>query len=180
MQLYHYFVSQSSEFCRHNPLCCFSTSVYCCKRIFRYRISPETFGYTLVKYDCQKIYLLDNDKDHCWPRQRGHHMNTNTGMARPYTNTNMVMCPTRDRTTWLTDWLTDRPTDWPTDRPSVAKWPKLGLGSSEIWRTLQTHWPQVPVIHMNWFLTCDLLKEYDNFWYVFYRLHKTKLISSCY
>jgi hypothetical protein len=30
VQLYHYFVSQSSEFCRHNPLCCFSTSVYCC------------------------------------------------------------------------------------------------------------------------------------------------------
>jgi hypothetical protein len=27
---------------------CFSTSVYCCKRIFRYRISPETFGYTHV------------------------------------------------------------------------------------------------------------------------------------
>jgi hypothetical protein len=24
MQLYRYFVSQSSEFCRHNPLCCFS------------------------------------------------------------------------------------------------------------------------------------------------------------
>jgi len=22
MQLYRYFVSQSSEFCRHNPLCC--------------------------------------------------------------------------------------------------------------------------------------------------------------
>jgi hypothetical protein len=30
MQLYRYFVSQSSEFCRHNALCCFSTSVYCC------------------------------------------------------------------------------------------------------------------------------------------------------
>jgi len=30
VQLYHYFVSQSSEFCRHNPLCCFSTSVCCC------------------------------------------------------------------------------------------------------------------------------------------------------
>jgi len=30
MQLYRYFVSQSSEFCRHNPFCCFSTSVYCC------------------------------------------------------------------------------------------------------------------------------------------------------
>jgi len=26
--LYRYFVSQSSEFCRHNPLCCFPTSVY--------------------------------------------------------------------------------------------------------------------------------------------------------
>jgi hypothetical protein len=43
---YCYIVSQSSEFCRHNPLCCFSTSVYCCKLIFRYRLSPETFGYT--------------------------------------------------------------------------------------------------------------------------------------
>jgi len=42
------FVSQSSEFCRHNPLCCFWTSVYCCKRIFRYRLSPETFCYTVV------------------------------------------------------------------------------------------------------------------------------------
>jgi len=28
VQLYRYFPSQSSEFCRHNPLCCFSTSVY--------------------------------------------------------------------------------------------------------------------------------------------------------
>jgi len=28
--------------------CCFSTSVYCCRRIFSYRLSPETFGYTLV------------------------------------------------------------------------------------------------------------------------------------
>jgi hypothetical protein len=49
VQLYRYFVSQSSEFCRHNPLCCFSTSVYCC--LFRYRLSPETFGYTLVIMD---------------------------------------------------------------------------------------------------------------------------------
>jgi hypothetical protein len=30
VQLYRYFVSQSSEFCRRNPLCCFSTSVYRC------------------------------------------------------------------------------------------------------------------------------------------------------
>jgi hypothetical protein len=27
VQLYRYLVSQSSEFCRHNPLCCFSTCV---------------------------------------------------------------------------------------------------------------------------------------------------------
>jgi hypothetical protein len=56
MQLYRYFVSQHSEFCRHNPLCCFSTNVYCCKRTFLYRFSPETFGYTLVcsKYLGQK------------------------------------------------------------------------------------------------------------------------------
>jgi hypothetical protein len=43
-----YFVSQSSEFCRYNSLCCFSTSVYCCCCVFRYRLSPGTFGYTLV------------------------------------------------------------------------------------------------------------------------------------
>jgi len=48
VQFYRYFVSQSSEFCRHNPLCCFLTSVYCCKRIFSYRLSPEIFGYALV------------------------------------------------------------------------------------------------------------------------------------
>jgi len=48
MQLYRYFVSQSSEVCRHNPLCRFSTRVYCRKHIFRYRLSPETFGYMLV------------------------------------------------------------------------------------------------------------------------------------
>jgi len=36
MQLFRYFVSQSSEFCRHNHLCCFWTSVYCCKHTFLY------------------------------------------------------------------------------------------------------------------------------------------------
>jgi hypothetical protein len=40
---------QSSEFCRHNTLCCFSASVYFCKRIFRYLLSPETFGYIVVR-----------------------------------------------------------------------------------------------------------------------------------
>jgi hypothetical protein len=49
VQLYHYFVSKSSEFCRHNPLCCFSMCLHCCKRKFHYRLSPETFGYALVR-----------------------------------------------------------------------------------------------------------------------------------
>jgi len=30
----------------HNPLCCFSTSVYC--YLFHYWLSPETFGYILA------------------------------------------------------------------------------------------------------------------------------------
>jgi hypothetical protein len=51
------FVSRSSEFCFHNTLCCFSTSVYCCccccrrrrrRRCCLFRFSPETFAYTLV------------------------------------------------------------------------------------------------------------------------------------
>jgi len=48
MQLYPYFMSQFSEFCRHNSLCCFSTSVYFCCCLFRYWFNPETFGYSLV------------------------------------------------------------------------------------------------------------------------------------
>jgi hypothetical protein len=46
-----YFVSQSSEFCRQNPLCCFSRSAYCSSCLFCYLLSPETFGYTLVLLD---------------------------------------------------------------------------------------------------------------------------------
>jgi len=49
-------LSQSSEFCRHHPLCCFSTSVYCCKRIFCYdsvRKLLDTPSYVLsVLYRC--------------------------------------------------------------------------------------------------------------------------------
>jgi len=41
-------VTQSSQFCLHNPLYCFSTSNTKGKLIFRYRLNPETFGYTLV------------------------------------------------------------------------------------------------------------------------------------
>jgi hypothetical protein len=37
VQLHHYFVSQSSEFCRHNPLCCLSTNNNTKgKRVFRH------------------------------------------------------------------------------------------------------------------------------------------------
>jgi len=48
VQLYRHSVSQSSGCCHQDPLYCFSTSVYCCKCIFHYRLSLETFGYTLV------------------------------------------------------------------------------------------------------------------------------------
>jgi hypothetical protein len=36
VQLYRHFMSQSSEFCRHKPLWCLPTSVYCCCCLFRY------------------------------------------------------------------------------------------------------------------------------------------------
>jgi len=42
-------MSQSSKFGRHNPSCCFSTSNTKGKRTFHYRLSSETFGYTLVR-----------------------------------------------------------------------------------------------------------------------------------
>jgi hypothetical protein len=50
VKLYHYFVSRSSEFCLHNPLCCFST-IICCS--FCYLLSPETYGYILV---CRTVF----------------------------------------------------------------------------------------------------------------------------
>jgi hypothetical protein len=52
------FVSQSTEFCRHNPLYCFSTSVCCCCCccLFRYRFSQETCGYSLVCV-CVCVYV---------------------------------------------------------------------------------------------------------------------------
>jgi hypothetical protein len=56
VKLYRYFVNQSSEFCRHNPLCCFSTSSTKGKRIFPYQLSPKTFGYTIVR--CRTNVIL--------------------------------------------------------------------------------------------------------------------------
>jgi len=58
MQLYRYLVSQSSEFFHHNPLCCFSMSVYCYCCLFRYRLSPKTFGYTLYMIPVQAFEAL--------------------------------------------------------------------------------------------------------------------------
>jgi hypothetical protein len=52
-ELYRYFVSQSSEFCRHNPLCCFSTSVYYCKPIFFLSTQSGNFWIHLRKYIIQ-------------------------------------------------------------------------------------------------------------------------------
>jgi hypothetical protein len=63
------FFSQSSEFCRHNPLCYFSTNVCCCKRIFHYRLIPETFGYTPVKGAnsvfriCDRVHIFVNSSN---------------------------------------------------------------------------------------------------------------------
>jgi len=48
--------SQSGEFCRHNPLRCFLTSVYCCSCLFLYQLNPETSGYTLVYVLCEKVF----------------------------------------------------------------------------------------------------------------------------
>jgi predicted secreted protein len=54
-------VSQSSEFCRHNTLCCFSTSICC----LCHRVSPETFGYTLVSslYDIEEGMEISSPTD---------------------------------------------------------------------------------------------------------------------
>jgi hypothetical protein len=57
-QFCRYFVRQCSEFCSHNPLCCFWTSNTKGKRIFRYRLSPKTFGYTLAFFNNFKQNLM--------------------------------------------------------------------------------------------------------------------------
>jgi hypothetical protein len=51
-------VSQSSEFCRHNLLKGTVTSSTKGERIFRYGLSPETFGYYLcITYAAGKALL---------------------------------------------------------------------------------------------------------------------------
>jgi hypothetical protein len=77
------FMRQSSEFCHRNPLYCFSTRVYCYCYLFRYRLSPETFGYTHIwpesaspKYPSNKVkgeVFPGLSKQHamkmCWGRR---------------------------------------------------------------------------------------------------------------
>jgi hypothetical protein len=55
VQFYRYFVSQSSEFCHYNLFCWLSTSNNKDKPILRYRLSPETFGYTSYKAVTQNV-----------------------------------------------------------------------------------------------------------------------------
>jgi hypothetical protein len=67
IQLYRYFVSQSSEFFRHNPLCFFSTSVCCCKLVFRYdsvRKILVTPSYTVSSFAFDmSLYLFSSVPD---------------------------------------------------------------------------------------------------------------------
>jgi len=60
MQLHRYFMGQSSEFCCHNPLCCFLTSNTKGQHIFHYRLSPETFGYTFI-YQRLNFVIIDSN-----------------------------------------------------------------------------------------------------------------------
>jgi hypothetical protein len=70
VQLYSNFVSQSNEFCRHNPLCCFLTSVF----VISLWLSPETFGYTLVcaNQRCQKLLLSRHVTNWIWNKVKGY------------------------------------------------------------------------------------------------------------
>jgi hypothetical protein len=80
MYLYRYFMSQSSEFCRHNPLCCFSVSVYCYCCLFRYRLSPEnldTPSYVCISHLSHACCMphsshppwFDDPNNTCWSVQ---------------------------------------------------------------------------------------------------------------
>jgi hypothetical protein len=76
-----YFVSQSSEFCYHNPLCCFLTSVccWCCCCLFRYdsvrKLLDTPTGWTIgvVGFDSRRglgISLFTTaSKTALWPIQ---------------------------------------------------------------------------------------------------------------
>jgi hypothetical protein len=65
VQSYHYFVSQSSKFCLHKQLCCFSTSVYCCKLYFfidSVRKFLDTASYTSEMLLLHKLDILSANR----------------------------------------------------------------------------------------------------------------------
>jgi hypothetical protein len=55
------------SFTRHNPLCCFSMSVYCCKHICRYRHSPETLQSSIGRNIFRSPHLIHRSPFE-WPR----------------------------------------------------------------------------------------------------------------
>jgi hypothetical protein len=69
MQLYRYFVSQSGEFCRHNPLCCFSTCVCCCC-LFLYD-SVRKLLVTAMYYKYLLGVVAVKKSAHCLEKNRG-------------------------------------------------------------------------------------------------------------
>jgi hypothetical protein len=60
--MYRYFVSQSRQFCCHNPLSCFSTYVYCCCCcLFRYDLVRKRLDkslYVALVSQQQQILLI--------------------------------------------------------------------------------------------------------------------------
>jgi hypothetical protein len=99
------FCEQSSEFCRHNPLCCFSMSVYSCKRIFCYQLSPETFGYTLVfqifykeeRSICSPVSIMIR----LWDVRPGFHSRQNLGFFLLTTASGPALLSTQPPIQWV-------------------------------------------------------------------------------
>jgi len=62
VRLYRYFVSQSSEFCRHNPLCCFSMLLFISlsTQSGNFWIDPRILKETVERMS----YLRDNYNGH--------------------------------------------------------------------------------------------------------------------
>jgi len=70
VQFYRYFVSQSSEFRRHNPLCCFSTTNTKGRRIFRYQSGNVWIHLPTGRGDYKWCELLHK----CIGKNRSHHL----------------------------------------------------------------------------------------------------------
>jgi hypothetical protein len=73
---------ESSEFCHHNPLCCFSMSVYCCKLIFDYirfdAFPASEYNEVFLGYQLGEVVQFSRDQrfeDHLCPRLQGRRNN---------------------------------------------------------------------------------------------------------